>query len=193
VIRAAATCVLVLAFGYAAMAISQALWGVFGSTWSSWQLGALPFYLIWTAAAVGFGPVPWLARRRAPVTLLLVIAGSVAMYLPAFSHSFHAPVPMHLVASGIVGPLVEEYVFRGVLWNRLERDVPPWLVLALTSIVFGLFHLTFEGHSLAAFGNAIIHAAFGALMGVLRWRRGGIGAGCLIHVAGNSLMIVTML
>ena len=197
--RSLLACVVTLALGYGVMAINQALWHGFGATFARWQVSSLPFYLIWVAVGLvasfampRVGDVPWRAQRRDTVVCVLVIAGAVAMYAPALLRLANAQMPavLPLIAGGIVGPVVEEWLFRGLLWNAVDRG-RPLVTIAITSLVFGFFHMSFEGHTWATLGSAFVHAGFGALMGVARWRLGGIAFGCAVHAAGNSLWILT--
>ena len=44
-----------------------------------------------------------------------------------------------LVASIIV-PIMEEIVFRGFMFSRLDKAMPTWLAVIITSVTFGLVH-----------------------------------------------------
>ena len=206
-VRLALPCVVALGLGYVVVAIKDALWRALGVTLASWNVGSLPFYVLWIVVGVvaqALVPtarrVPWRSQRRDSTALIVVIVGSVLTYLPALVRfaggRAHAPESVFaLLGGGLVGPIVEEWLFRGVLWNVLRPVVEgrrgAWLTVALTSVVFGLFHLSFEGHSVHALGQVVVHAAFGALMGFGRWRLEGIAVGCATHALGNSLMIAT--
>jgi membrane protease YdiL (CAAX protease family) len=194
--------IVTLALGYVVMAMQVQLWTWFTPAFDAWRVGSMPFYLLWlgvglvASAALRIGRVPWRSRHRAPIALAIVVGLSALMYLSAFVRlaggEGHWPNGVfHLLAGGIVGPIVEEWLFRGLLWSRLERATHRvWITIAVSSLVFGFFHMSFEGHTWLAFGNAFVHAGFGALMGVLRWRLGGIAVGCAIHAGGNCLAVL---
>jgi len=42
----------------------------------------------------------------------------------------------------IVVPIMEELMFRGVILNRLLVNVPKWLAILISSILFGLMHMS---------------------------------------------------
>lgn len=60
-----------------------------------------------------------------------------------------------LILYGIISPLTEEAVFRGILYNRMKRCFNYPIALILSSLFFGLYH-----------GN-MIQAAYGTLLGLL--------------------------
>jgi membrane protease YdiL (CAAX protease family) len=48
----------------------------------------------------------------------------------------------------VVGPIVEEIAFRGIVFRRLLRRLPPWLAAAGTSLLFGAAHFDLVGSTL---------------------------------------------
>jgi membrane protease YdiL (CAAX protease family) len=48
----------------------------------------------------------------------------------------------------VVGPIVEEVGFRGIILRRLLRRLPPWLAAAGTSLLFGAAHFDLVGSTL---------------------------------------------
>ena len=60
-----------------------------------------------------------------------------------------------LILYGIISPLAEEAVFRGLLYNRMKRCFNYKTALAVSSLLFGLYH-----------GN-IVQAVYGSILGLL--------------------------
>lgn len=60
-----------------------------------------------------------------------------------------------LILYGIVSPVAEEAVFRGVMYNRMKRCFDYRLALVLSALLFGCYH-----------GN-VVQAIYGSLLGVL--------------------------
>ena len=60
-----------------------------------------------------------------------------------------------LILYGIVSPFAEEVIFRGILYNRIKRMFPIALSVAVSALLFGLYH-----------GN-IVQGVYGTLMGLL--------------------------
>lgn len=79
----------------------------------------------------------------------------------------------------VVGaPLTEELLFRGALWNGLERyRVPPWVILVLTALVFAQVHGD-PTRTLALLGQ-------GVAIGAARLITGRVSAGVVAHATNN--------
>jgi membrane protease YdiL (CAAX protease family) len=73
----------------------------------------------------------------------------------------------------------EEMLFRGYMQSRLLERFNPWAALAITAIIFGLFHVM--PHAIAA--------AFpiGVWLGLMAWRSGSIWPGIICHALVNGL------
>jgi membrane protease YdiL (CAAX protease family) len=85
----------------------------------------------------------------------------------------------------VLGPLVEELVFRGFLFAAFDRSLSrPWVVLA-TALLFAAYHLD-PLQSLAVL-------PLGLVLGWLRSATGGIWAGLTLHVVNNALASVLIL
>jgi membrane protease YdiL (CAAX protease family) len=198
----------VLGIGYGVVWLNGRIWTWCGGPLGRWDVSSLPFYAIWLILGVAyrsaspgersFGPTVW---SKSNLMVLLLVAGAAAfLYQRAVIRGLegrvHAVPPLVLLSGGVLGPIVEEWLFRGLLWTRLRRAMSGGQAgrigaLIWGSIVFGLWHLSFEGHSLTALRMALVHAVFGGLMGLLRWRLGSATVGAAIHALGNSLTILT--
>lgn len=87
-----------------------------------------------------------------------------------------------IVAVVLVGPLVEELVFRGFMWDALRRMGSPRLALVGSSFLFALYHMD------PAQSSALLITAF--TLGWVRWVSGSLWPGVLIHVLNNGLGVV---
>lgn len=89
------------------------------------------------------------------------------------------------LAMGIGAGVVEEVVFRGVLLRVLDAWLGSWAALALSSLLFGLIHLTNPGASLITALALVIEA--GILLGAayLLTRRLWLAIG--LHIAWNTV------
>lgn len=45
-----------------------------------------------------------------------------------------------VLSSGIIGPIIEELLFRGIVYNELKEITKPMKAIIFTSILFSLFH-----------------------------------------------------
>ncbi|MGN0280259.1 MAG: lysostaphin resistance A-like protein [Lachnospiraceae bacterium] len=60
-----------------------------------------------------------------------------------------------VILYGVVSPLAEEIVFRGLVYNRMRKYFPIRLAIVLSGLFFGVYH-----------GN-LIQGIYGSLMGIL--------------------------
>lgn len=49
-------------------------------------------------------------------------------------------IVVQIICSGILGPILEEFVFRGIVYNKLKEFNKPMTAIILTSVIFGLTH-----------------------------------------------------
>jgi membrane protease YdiL (CAAX protease family) len=93
----------------------------------------------------------------------------------------------HLVLAGvcfsIVNGILEELVFRGVLWEALAKEWNVAMALGVTAALFGLGHL--HGYPPGPLG-AILAGLYGVALGLLRWLAGGLGLAVACHVIADA-------
>ncbi|WP_199408963.1 CPBP family intramembrane glutamic endopeptidase [Cohnella sp. OV330] len=142
---------------------------------------------------------PELAKRRAGIeTVMGVLIGTIFILVSTFiivalggyslQWAGHADMSAALITSigtALGGAIVEELIFRGLLFQALYKWGGDWLALAVTSLFFGVAHLGNPGATLWS-GFAIAVEA-GVLLGAAyMWRRNlwfTIG----LHFAWNAL------
>lgn len=129
---------------------------------------------------------------KVPAALVGSAAGILAVSL--FSEFFDLPdftggslakmmdsVP-GILAVGVLGPILEEVVFReALLGGMFAQRVSPWKAILISAFVFGTIH----------FNPAQFPAAFciGLLLGVVYWKTGNIVVTSIIHMANNLLCV----
>ena len=74
------------------------------------------------------------------------------------------PVVIVLVL-GILGPIVEEMVFRQLLIGLIGRFAPTWVAVVVSSVLFGALHM--HSFALSEVLSVIPHAFFGLSCGLL--------------------------
>lgn len=97
-----------------------------------------------------------------------------------------------LVSIVIVAPIVEEFLFRGVLQTYLKRRFNPKTAILLASACFGLFHFSPE----QGWGNVSIIGSlfvFGTFLGYVYERQGSLYASIGLHLAFNFISSVRIL
>ncbi|MDE1155299.1 MAG: CPBP family intramembrane metalloprotease [Acidobacteriaceae bacterium] len=87
----------------------------------------------------------------------------------------------------IVGPLVEEVIFRGALLAQLRARMGDHWAIGVSALVFGIVHLPDLGWLWYAVPNLVL---VGAFCGWLRVRSGSIWPSFIAHAANNALATV---
>ncbi len=173
-------------------------------TWS-FGLESLGGYAIFALAValISFGKTELLAVRRprswpralglslAVVVAVLVFGGILESYLHAGEEQGITPTRWEGDRAGafafsffvlvVVGPAIEELLFRGLGYSLLEF-LTPWPAITFVGLSFGL------SHGLVA-GLPIL-AAFGMALAWLRWRTVSVLPGILVHGAFNAIALI---
>ena len=83
---------------------------------------------------------------------------------------------------GILAPVCEECVFRGILYTGFRKTGTPMQAILWTAFLFGLFHMNV---------NQMVYAMMmGIAFGLLREATGSIWAGIIGHVCMNSYNVL---
>lgn len=133
-------------------------------------------------------------RQVMELTTTVILALSVSLGLNAFltltgfvessqtyrqvaDHQYGVVFGIGLLLYGMVSPLAEEILFRGVIYNRLRRYFGPLAGIVASGVFFGIFH-----------GN-LVQGVYGTVMGMLiayvYERSGKFITPCLFHAVAN--------
>ncbi|MBU0491005.1 MAG: CPBP family intramembrane metalloprotease [Chloroflexi bacterium] len=134
-------------------------------TWPLWTFPLLA--VVYVLLSDGLTLV--LNRPIVPEVLLPYFQGPVA-------------VAVMMVATVVVAPLAEELLFRGVLFNALERFVPAWLTAVILALAFGVLHVMTYGTDWYVIMQTILA---GLILGSLRAWTGSLWPGILFHLTNN--------
>lgn len=78
---------------------------------------------------------------------------------------------------GLISPIVEETLFRGILYNRMKRLFSVRIAMLASSLIFGLFHMN------------LVQGLYGFIMGlIIVWvyeKSGNFITAVIIHTAAN--------
>lgn len=94
--------------------------------------------------------------------------------------------PLGMIAIGILGPVVEEMVFRhGIEGGLMRGGFTPWTAIITSSLVFSIAHVN----------PAQVPFAFalGVVFGIIYWKTGNILLTSIIHILNNSISVLQML
>ena len=141
------------------------------------------------------GDALWLRRVEGPGLLsgavlapALYLAVTVAMMaLPEAWLDSYAEASSGVSGGGVIGivavvlvaPVVEEFIFRGLIMTRLAQARPGWLAAALSAAIFGLCH----GHPVWFAYTFVL----GVLFGLMDLRLGSIWPSILAHMVFNGV------
>jgi membrane protease YdiL (CAAX protease family) len=154
--------------------------------------------------------LPWGRFDRATAVLLVVtVLGSsaalVAWYILSQPNLDDAramipswpiwALPLAGLGFAVVNALIEELIWRGILWELLTRAVrTPWVVIPLQAASFGLIHI--GGFPRGWFGVAMA-MLYGLFLGLMRYRAKGLGPPIIAHIFADAtiftILIVTLL
>lgn len=87
-----------------------------------------------------------------------------------------------VIAVCLVGPVLEELMFRGVIYNRIKEITNPIVAIVLSAIAFGAFHLNWV--------QGIYAATLGTLLAYLYYKYKTIWASIIMHVTCNTISII---
>lgn len=134
------------------------------------------------------------------LTMTVILAFSVSLGLNAFltltgfvessqtyqqvaDHQYGVVFGIGLLLYGLVSPLAEEILFRGVIYNRMRRYFGPIVGIVASGLFFGVFH-----------GN-LVQGVYGTVMGILiaymYERSGKFITPFLFHAAANLAVYIT--
>ncbi|WP_339253752.1 type II CAAX endopeptidase family protein [Sporosarcina sp. FSL W8-0480] len=139
----------------------------------------------WIPAIVGIVIVS-IALSLSAFWLLVSIVDPI---LPAFTDFLMTEVPMptnpvllviEIFAITILGPIVEEFVFRGVFLHRFMKKTSMWGGILISSILFGVLHADMIGAFL-----------FGIIACLLYLRTGNLLLPILMHILNNILAVIS--
>lgn len=89
------------------------------------------------------------------------------------------PFWQDVLAASIIVPIMEEIVFRGFMFSRLDKAMPTWLAVIITSVAFGLVH----GQMIWA----LLATLTGVVFNIVRIKTGSIVPTIVMHMVNNSL------
>ena len=113
---------------------------------------------------------------------LLVITGSSVEYAQVAQKQFALPLWTGIFLYGVISPFTEEVVFRGIVYNRMDRLFGRTIAIIGSALLFGAYH-----------GN-IVQTLYGFILGVLiavlYERYGSFLVPVLIHSAANIAVYI---
>ena len=87
-----------------------------------------------------------------------------------------------LLSVGIIGPIFEEILFRGLVFGELRKITKVKVALVLQALLFGIYHLNVV--------QGVYAFILGLIIGFVYYRSNSIFAPIIIHVSINSLSVI---
>lgn len=87
-----------------------------------------------------------------------------------------------VIRAVIVTPVVEELVFRGLVFRRMKEYTSFWPAAIISSLLFGLYHMNLV--------QGIYAFLFGIILCLLYERYGHLAAAIVIHFGANLLSVI---
>ena len=87
------------------------------------------------------------------------------------------PVGLMILVVGIIGPICEELMFRGIVFNRLKDWVKPQAAIAISALLFGIYH-----------GNVVqffYATCMGVMLAIIYDKTGTLWISIVAHIAEN--------
>lgn len=109
--------------------------------------------------------------------------------LEGFS-KIHSMVPGLLVLTLLVGPILEELMFRGVLFNYFLQKLDYRFQIGFAGIMFGLFHIMGSSFQLTAL---IQYSIMGCVFGYVYYKTQKLQMSMLIHFMNNSIASIILI
>lgn len=126
------------------------------------------------------------ASSSVGLNILLSLTGFVqssAVYQEVARQQYSVVFVVGAILFGLISPIIEEIVFRGVVYNRMRRYCPTAAAIILSGLLFGVYH-----------GN-LVQGLYGGCMGILLAytyeRLHNFFIPCLFHATAN-LVVYTL-
>jgi tetratricopeptide (TPR) repeat protein len=119
----------------------------------------------------------WVARwMHRPMT--------VQETIPLIKYALSANPVAAFLSVVVVGPIVEEILFRGLIYGALERRLRVAGAILASSFMFAFVHLQ-PTYFIPIF-------CLGAVLGWARWKTGSLGLPILVHVLNNGVSLLLL-
>jgi len=111
-------------------------------------------------------------------------------FAPGLVDYFLDPVPLPenpwylaftVISIAIIGPIAEEFAFRGVLLKRMMAKTSMWTGIIISSVLFGILHADIIGA-----------AIFGVIASLLYIKTKNLLVPILLHIFNNSIAVIWM-
>lgn len=101
--------------------------------------------------------------------------------------------PLMLISTAIITPLVEEFIFRGVIQQRLHGYFNPTTAIGLASVFFAAIHLVvLEGSLMQMATYLAIVGGVGAVWGYMYYKSENLLVPIILHGVYNGILFTLL-
>lgn len=105
-----------------------------------------------------------------------------AGYQEASANFYGSTLVLELISSAFLTPILEELVFRGIIFGRLETMMPKPLAMILSSLIFAVMHFNIV--------QFIYALCLGIVLALIMDRAGHVYAAVVGHMAANCIAVL---
>lgn len=132
---------------------------------------------------IPFGIFGMLAANYFVSILTIIMPESMtASYADTAEAIYGSGLFVQIIAAGIICPIVEEMIFRGLVYNRLRKVSSVMVAAVISALLFGIYH-----------GNWV-QAPYAFIIGMLcvyvYEKYKSIAAPILLHISANMLSVI---
>lgn len=162
----------------------------------SWRpfIQSFRWFATWWWVKVLLLPVIWLATLMLTSFLLIVSGqeGDISANQEAVQEAAgESSLLVSILILGLIGPFVEEYIFRHVLIGKLSRWIPTWVTVPISIIAFTLLH--FIGDPNMSFATVLPYLSMAiAFTAVYLISKKSFAYAWLSHAFNNVMSVLLM-
>ncbi|MBQ0058532.1 MAG: HAD-IA family hydrolase [Lachnospiraceae bacterium] len=100
----------------------------------------------------------------------------------ASEYLFNGPIVLQILVICFFGPVVEELIFRGLIYRRLKDYMGMWPAIWLTPLIFAVYHMNLS--------QGIFAFLLGMCMTAMYEKTGKLWVSILLHITNNFVAVV---
>lgn len=127
-----------------------------------------------------------------PVWLQILMLGALFIVTIVVFQFIGTVQGMPLHPTTYIAPIYEELLFRGFILGHLLRRLSPWKAVALSSLLFGLWHLknlAFIGAPEVLLQVAVTGLVVGSVLAVITFKMRSIWPALMVHFLWNLVAV----
>lgn len=134
-------------------------------------------------------PPPLISAAMLALYIAWMLASNAAIHWRGpwdFTPWLQAPVlasVLRLCAVSLLGPIVEELIFRGWFYSVLDKRVGAGIAIPVTSVTWALLHYSY------GWAVVLVIVVDGILLGIARWRTKSVYTPMVMHALYNFYAI----